>query len=62
MNFSLYEISFMEVSLEISKIKGVGGWIWCTYCVYMYVNGKMRPVDIITGIVGEGIKGEWWRG
>jgi hypothetical protein len=20
--------------------KGMGGWIWCKYCVYLYVNGK----------------------
>jgi hypothetical protein len=27
----------------------------------MYVNGKMRPIDIIPGM-GEGDKGEWGRG
>jgi hypothetical protein len=29
---------------------GMRGWIWCKYCVHMYVNGKMRPVEIISGI------------
>jgi hypothetical protein len=27
----------------------------------MYENGKMRPVETIPGM-GEGHKGEWWRG
>jgi hypothetical protein len=30
--------------------KGTGGRIWCKYCVYMYVNGKMRPVETIPGM------------
>jgi hypothetical protein len=36
--------------------KGVGGCIWCKYCVHIYVNGKMKPVQTIPGIVGGGIK------
>jgi hypothetical protein len=40
--------------------KGVEEWIWCKYCVYMYVNGKMRPVETRNG--GRNDKGEWWRG
>jgi hypothetical protein len=36
--------------------KGVGGWIWCKYCVYMYVNGKMRPVETFQELEEEGIK------
>jgi hypothetical protein len=30
--------------------------MWCKYCVHMYVNGKMRPVETIPGIMGD--KGE----
>jgi hypothetical protein len=26
--------------------KGVRGGIQCKCCVYMYINGKMRPVEI----------------
>jgi hypothetical protein len=37
--------------------KGVTGCIWCKYYIYMYVNGKMRPVKTIPGM-GEGDKGE----
>jgi hypothetical protein len=33
--------------------KGVGGWIWCKYCVHLYVNGKMRHVETVPGM-GEG--------
>jgi hypothetical protein len=40
--------------------KGVGGWIQCKYCVHMYVNGRIRPVENILGVWGD--KGEWWRG
>jgi hypothetical protein len=40
--------------------KDVGGGIWCKYCVYMYVNGKMKSVETIPGIEG-GNKGEWLR-
>jgi hypothetical protein len=29
--------------------------IWYKYCVYMYVNGKMRPVESIPGM---GMRGE----
>jgi hypothetical protein len=28
----------------------------------MYVNGKMRPVETISGMGEEGDKGEWWKG
>jgi hypothetical protein len=31
----------------------VGGWTWCKYCVHMYANDKMRPVETILGIGGE---------
>jgi hypothetical protein len=34
----------------------------CKYCVHMYENGKMRPVETIPGMWGERNKGEWWRG
>jgi hypothetical protein len=34
--------------------KGVGGLMWCKYCVHMYVNGKMRPVETIPGLGEEG--------
>jgi hypothetical protein len=30
--------------------KGCGRWIWCKYCVSMYVNGKERPVETIPGM------------
>jgi hypothetical protein len=32
--------------------KCVGGRICCKYCVHMYVNGKMRPVETIPGLGG----------
>jgi hypothetical protein len=38
--------------------EGMGGGIWCKYCVHMYINGKMRPVETAPGMVGKG-KGEW---
>jgi hypothetical protein len=28
---------------------GVGGWIWCKCCVYMYANAKMIAVKTIPG-------------
>jgi hypothetical protein len=31
----------------------------CKYCVHMYVNGKMRPVETVPGMGAEGDKGEW---
>jgi hypothetical protein len=46
-------------SLEGMWGKGVGGWIWCKYCVHMYVNVKMRPVETVLGMVGVGDKEEW---
>jgi hypothetical protein len=30
------------------------GWIWCKYCVHMHVNAKMKPVDTIPAMDGEG--------
>jgi hypothetical protein len=30
----------------------------CTYYVHMHVNGKMRPVETISGYGGEGDEGE----
>jgi hypothetical protein len=41
--------------------KYLGGWIWCKYCIYIYVNAKMIPVETILGIGGGGGKGEWSR-
>jgi hypothetical protein len=45
--------------------KGVGEWIWCKYCVHLYANGKIRPVETITGIRGGRIKendgGGWFK-
>jgi hypothetical protein len=32
------------------------------YCVHMYVNGKMIPVETIPGMREGRNKGEWWRG
>jgi hypothetical protein len=36
----------------------MGGWIWC---VHMNVNGKMIPVETISGMGDREDKGEWWR-
>jgi hypothetical protein len=36
--------------------KGVRQLIWCKYCVHIYVNVKMRPVESITGMVEGGKK------
>jgi hypothetical protein len=33
--------------------KGVGRGIQCKYCVHMYVNAKMIPVETVPGM-GEG--------
>jgi hypothetical protein len=33
----------------------------CKYCVHMYLNGKIIPVETTPGM-GGGDKGEWWRG
>jgi hypothetical protein len=32
--------------------------MWYKYHVYIFVNGKMRPVEIIPGIGGKEGKGE----
>jgi hypothetical protein len=37
--------------------ESIRGWIWYQYCVHMYENGKMKPVETIPGI-GRGDKGE----
>jgi hypothetical protein len=37
--------------------EGVGGWTWYQYCVHIYVNGKMRPVESAPGLE-VGYKGE----
>jgi hypothetical protein len=29
--------------------------------VHMYVNGKMKPIEIIPGMGGKGDKGECWK-
>jgi hypothetical protein len=42
--------------------KGVEGLIWCKYCVHMYVNGKMIPVETIPEMGERRDKGEWCRG
>jgi hypothetical protein len=44
-------------------IEGIGVWITYKYCVHIYVNGKIRPVENISGVgMGEGEdKGEWWK-
>jgi hypothetical protein len=34
--------------------EGVGGWILFQYCVYKYENGKMRPVETISGMEYKG--------
>jgi hypothetical protein len=39
--------------------KGVGGRIWCKYCVHIYVNGKMIPTETIPRMARGGDKGEW---
>jgi hypothetical protein len=42
---------------------GIGGKSKsCKYCVHMYVNGKMRPVEAIPGMRGGGIKRKGRRG
>jgi hypothetical protein len=33
--------------------EGVGRCIWCKYCVHVYVNVKMIPVETVPGM-GEG--------
>jgi hypothetical protein len=39
--------------------KGVGQWIWCKFCVHMYVKGKMILVETIPGMGGGVNNGEW---
>jgi hypothetical protein len=44
--------------------EGVGEWIWCKYCIHMYVNEKMKPVKLFQewgkwGIKANGGGGEF---
>jgi hypothetical protein len=32
---------------------GIGRWIWCKYCIHMYVNLTIATVKTISGM-GEG--------
>jgi hypothetical protein len=32
------------------------------YCILMYKNGKMRPVETIPGMGWGNYKREWWKG
>jgi hypothetical protein len=32
----------------------VRGLLWCKYCVLIYVNGKIIPVETIPGMEGRG--------
>jgi hypothetical protein len=34
----------------------------CKKCVYMYVNAKMIPVEMVPGMGGGENKGKWKRG
>jgi hypothetical protein len=43
-------------------VKGVGGWVHYKQCVYVRVNGKMRPVETMPGMGVGRNKGEWWGG
>jgi hypothetical protein len=40
------------------KRESVGERIWCKYCVYMYVNGEMRPIETFPGVGGRKDKEE----
>jgi hypothetical protein len=44
----------VTVGGERRRGKGIGGQIWCKYCLHMYVNGKMIPVETIPGMGGRG--------
>jgi hypothetical protein len=46
------------VSVEGGRMcgKGIGGRTCCKYCVHMYVNGKLRCFEIITGMGSRRIK------
>jgi hypothetical protein len=41
--------------------KDARGRIWCKYCVHMYVNGKMIPVETVLGMGGREDKEECLR-
>jgi hypothetical protein len=32
--------------------------VWCKYCVYMYVNGKMISVETVPEMEGGGYEGK----
>jgi hypothetical protein len=40
------------------RVKGMGGLIWCKYCVYMHTNGKMRSIETISRLGGGENKGD----
>jgi hypothetical protein len=44
------------------KSVGEGGWIYCKFCVHMYINGKMIIQGTIPGMGGGRDKKEWWSG
>jgi hypothetical protein len=46
------------VALGVGRMwgKDMGGLILCKYCVHMYINGKMIPVETIPGMGGRGKK------
>jgi hypothetical protein len=50
--FFFYKIGVQESRscLGVGTSGRGGGWILCKYCVHMYVNGKMRPVQTIPGM------------
>jgi hypothetical protein len=57
--FPLLDCRYIDVSIIVVLVgrrwgKGVGVWIYCKYCVHMYVNGKMGPVETIPGMGGGG--------
>jgi hypothetical protein len=55
---------FFSIFANVSCLngKGMGGWIWCKYCVYMYVNGKMIAVKTLPGMGKREIKKNSWGG
>jgi hypothetical protein len=48
------------VSVGMRKLwrEGLRGYIWCQYCVYMYLSRKMRPIETFPGMKGGEDKGE----
>jgi hypothetical protein len=45
---------------DVMLVKPLKFTLWCKYCVHMFVNGKMRPIETIPGMGGG--EGERWRG